>query len=143
MCTLPMLNHSVKTQIHCLILIYQQFWSWYWYSPGQFLYQLMVFQVSLKPVDNDCLPGWTQTGENGKNKWVKQHTIIIARCRQKFRNQNWRYGHRNNHFGVNANFCRLFSYFFRDHPNSLGILGTFPGISTISRVFLRSLATLL
>ena len=27
---------------------------------------------------NDCLPGWTQNEENGKNKWVKQYTIIIA-----------------------------------------------------------------
>ena len=71
MCILPMLNHSVITQIHCLILVYQQFRSWHWHPPGQFLCQLMVFQVPLKPFDNDCLPGWTQIRENGKNKWVK------------------------------------------------------------------------
>ena len=96
------------TQILCLLLVYLQFRSWYWNPPGQFLCQLMVFQVPLKPLDNDCLPRWTQTGENGKNKSVKQYTMIrIARSRQKFRNQNWRYGYRNNHFGLNADFSGL------------------------------------
>ena len=90
-------NHSVITQIHCLILVYQQFRNWYWHPLGQFLCQVMVFQVPLKTLDNDCLPGWIQTGKSGKNKWVKQYAmIIIARCLQKFRNQNWRYGHRLN-----------------------------------------------
>ena len=89
---------------------------------------------------------WTQTktGENGKNKWVKQYTMIITCCWQKFRNQNWRYGLWNNHFGLNT-FTGFFSYFFRDHPNFLGISGTFSGVSTISGVsqgFQESLATL-
>ena len=89
---------------------------------------------------------WTQTktGENGKNKWVKQYTMIIASCWQKFRNQNWGYGLWNNHFGLNT-FTGFFSYFFRDHPNFQGISGTFSGVSTISGVFQgfqESLATL-
>ena len=58
---------------------------------------------------------WTMTvyldehkRENGKNKSVKQYTmIIIARSRRKFRNQNWRYGYRNNHFGLQADFSGL------------------------------------
>ena len=67
MYTLPMLNHSVLTQTqYCSILVYQQFRSWYWHPPGQFLWQLMIFQVPLKPLYNHCLPGWTQTWENGK-----------------------------------------------------------------------------
>ena len=107
-------NHSVITQIHCLILVYQQFRNWYWHPPGQFLCQVMVFEVPLKPLNNDCLPGWTQTWENGKNKWVKQYTmIIIACCLQKFRNQIWGYGQRNNNFWLNTNFCRLFFHIFQ------------------------------
>ena len=106
-------NHSVITQIHCLILVYQQFRNWYWHPPGQFLCQVMVFEVPLKPLDNDCLPGWTQTWENGKNKWVKQYTmIIIACCLQKFKNQIWGYHQWNNHFWLNTNFCRLFFHIF-------------------------------
>ena len=83
-------------------------------------------------------------GKMEKNKWVKQYTMIIACCWQKFRNQNWRYGLWNNHFGLNT-FTGFFSYFFRDHPNFLGISGTFSGVSTISGVFQgfqESLATL-
>ena len=107
-------NHSVITQIHCLILVYQQFRNWYWHPPGQFLCQVMVFEVPLKPLDNDCLPGWTQTGQNGKNKWVKQYTmIIIACCLQKFRKENWGYRQWNNHFWLNTNFCRLFFIIFQ------------------------------
>lgn len=63
--TLRMLNHLVITQIHCLILVYQQFRSLYWHPPGWFLCQLMVMQVPLKPLDNGCLPGWAQSEENG------------------------------------------------------------------------------
>ena len=51
---------------------------------------------------------------------------------RKFRNQNRRYGHRNNHFGQNADFRGLF---FRDHPNFQGISGTFSGVSTILGFF--------
>ena len=40
---------------------------------NQYLCQLMVFQVPLKPLEYECLPGWTHTGKNGKNKWVKQY----------------------------------------------------------------------
>ena len=146
MCTLPMLiNHSVITQIHCLILIYQQFRSWYWHPPGQFLCQMMVFQVPLKPLDNDCLPGWTQAGENGKNKWVKQYTMIItARHRWKFGNKNWRYGHQNNHFRLNANFHWLFFIFFqgtsqfqgyfRDVFRGINHFRSFSGFSGVSGV---------
>ena len=66
MCTLPMLNHSVITQIHCPILVTN--------SSGvdtrQFLCQLMIFQVSLKRLKNDCLPGWSQTGKMEKiSEW--------------------------------------------------------------------------
>ena len=94
MCTLEMPNHSVITQIHCPILVYQKSRSWYWHPPGQFLYQMMFSQVPLKPLDNDCLPAWTQTGESGKNMWVKQYIKMIIACRRgKFRNQNWIYGH--------------------------------------------------
>ena len=58
---------------------------------------------------------WTMTvyldehkRENGKNKSVKQYTMIIIACsRRKFRNQNWRYGYRNNHFGLQADFSGL------------------------------------
>ena len=125
-------SHLVITQMHSPILVYQQFKSWYWHPPEQFLCQLMIFQVPLKPLDNDCLPGWTQTGENGINKSVKQNTMIIIACRmRKFRNQNWRYGHRN----MAANFRGLFLYFFKDPPNFQGISGTFSGVSTISGVF--------
>ena len=105
--------------------------SWllaYWHPPGQFLCQLMVFQVLLQPLDNDCLPGWTQTGENRKNKWLKQYAmIIIAHCRQKCRNQNWRYSHQNNHFVLNIDFCRLFFIFFRNHCNFQGFQRPFQG----------------
>ena len=128
MCTLPMLNHSVVTQIHCLIITYQQLSSWYWHPPGQFLCQLMVFQVPLKPLDNNCLPGWIQTGENGKKIWLKQYKmIIIACCRRKFRNQNWRYGHWNSHFGLNANFCGPFSHFLGTIPIFRVFQGPFQG----------------
>ena len=96
----------------------------------------MVFQVPFKPLDNDCLPGWTQAGENGKNKLVKQYKMkIIAHRTQSFRNQNWKYGHRNIQFGLNADFRGVLSYFFRDHPNFKGISGTFSGVSTILGVF--------
>ena len=124
-CTLPMLNHSVITQIHCPIIEYQQFRSWYWHHPGQFLCQLMVFKVPWKPLDNYCLRGWTQTEEKGKNKWVEHR-------RQKFRKQNWRYGQRNNHFILNANFRRLFFILFQGPSNFKGISRTFSGVSTIS-----------
>ena len=70
----------------------------------------MVFQVPLKPLDNDCSPGWTQAGENGKNKLVKQYKMkIIAHRTQSFRNQNWKYGQ----FGLNANFRGVFIIFFQ------------------------------
>ena len=55
--------------------------------------------------------------------WLKQYTMVSACCRGKFRNQNWRYGHWNNHFGLITNFCGLFFIFFRDHPN----FGVFQG----------------
>ena len=132
MYTLPILNHSVLTQTqYCPILVYQQFRSWYWHPPGHILFQLVVFQVPLKALDNDHLHGWTQTGENGKNKWGKQNTIIIIACRRrKFRNQNWRYGHQNNHFGLNADFCRLFFIFFQGPSQFSGYFrGVFRGIN--------------
>ena len=108
------LNHSVITQIHCPILVYQNFRSWYWHPREQFLCQLIVFQVRLKPLDNDCFLRWTQAEENGKNKWVKQYIMImIARHSWKCRSQNWGYGHQINHFGLNTNFCQRFWYFFQ------------------------------
>ena len=58
-----------------------------------------------------------------RNKWVKQYTmIIIARRRRKFRKQNWRYGRRNNHFGLNANFRGLFYIFFHGPSQFSGYL---------------------
>ena len=39
--------------------------------------------------------------------------IKITLRRQKFKNQNWRYGHRNNHFGLKGDFCGLFKIFFQ------------------------------
>ena len=130
-------NHSVITQIHCLILVYQQFRNWYWHPPGQFLCQVMVFEVPLKPLDNDCLPGWTQTWENGKNKWVKQYTmIVIACCLQKFRNQIWGYSQRNNHFWLNTNFCRLFFHIFSGTIPIFRVLqGPFQGYEPLQRFF--------
>ena len=118
MSTLPMLNHSVITRIHCLILVYQQF-------RGRWTISVSTDGFSSALEALYCLPGWTQTGGNGKNKWVKQYAMIITAChRQKFRNQNWRYGHQDNHFGLNANFdgpffisfqgTSQFSGYFRD-----------------------------
>ena len=120
MCILPMLNHPVTTQIHCPILEYQQFRSWYWHHPGQFLCQLMVFKVPWKPLENYCLRGWTQTWEKGKNKWVEQR-------RQKFRKQNWRYGHRTIILDLTLIFTGFFSYFFRDNPVLRVFHGPFQG----------------
>ena len=101
------------------------------------------FWSALKPLDNDCLPGWTQTGENGKNKWVKQYTmIIIACCLQKFRKENWGYGQWNNHFWLNTNFCRLFfiifqgssqfSGYFRDLFRGMNHFRGFSGFSGVA-----------
>ena len=83
--------------------------------------------------------------EDGKNKWVKQYTMMItAPRRRKFRNQNWRYGHRNNHFGLNADFREHFSIFFqgpsqfsgyfRDLSRGVNHFRVFPGFSGVSGV---------
>ena len=75
-------------------------------------------------------------GKMEKIGWLKQYAmIIIACCRQKFRNQNWRYGYRNNHFGLNANFCGLFFHIFQGPSRFQDISGTLSGVSTISVVF--------
>ena len=70
--------------------------------------------------------------------------MIIARRRRKFRNQNWRYGHRNNHFGLNADFREHFSIFFqgssqfsgcfRDLSRGINHFRVFSGFSGVSGV---------
>ena len=91
--------------------------------------------MPLKPLDNDCLPGWTQTRGNGKNKWFKQYMIIIASRRRKLSNQNWRYNHRNNHFGLNVDFRGLFSYLFRDYTIFRVFQGPFQGYQPFQGFF--------
>ena len=124
------LCHSVITHILCPILIYQQFRSWYWHPPGQFLCQWWFFKSPWSP--------WTMTvyldehklGKTEKNKWVKQYTVIIACHRWKFRNQNRRYGHWNNYFGLHANFHGLFFILFQGPSQFSGYFrGLFRGIN--------------
>ena len=117
------LYHSVITHIHCPILIYQQFRSWYWNPPGQFLCQWW-FSKAFKAL-GQWLFTWMNTNRPKRKKiseWSNIYTVIIACHRWKFRNQNWKYGHWNNYFGLHANFHGLFFHTF---------LGTIP----IFRVF--------
>ena len=101
------LNRSVISQLHCLLLVYQQFRSRYWHPPGQFCVYWWFFKCPWRP--------WTMTvsldehKQRKMEKIMKQYTmILIAYRRWKFKSQNWRYGH---HFGLNTNFCEFFSCF--------------------------------